>query len=437
MNISIFGLGYVGAVSAGCLTNDGNHVIGVDSNSTKVELIIQGRSPIIEQNLDEYIHNGIRSGKLTATSNVFDAIAQTEMSFVCVGTPSLENGKLDLTYIQRVCKEIGTALGRKSGFHAVVVRSTVFPGTVEHVLIPLLEEYSQKRSGDDFAVAMHPEFMREGSAVSDYYHPAKTIVGETGSTIGDVIESLYSDMDVQLVRTDIKTSEIIKYIDNTWHALKITYANEIGKLCKALSMDSHEVMDIFCHDTKLNISKAYLKPGFAFGGSCLPKDLRALLYQAKGLDLELPVIDSVLTSNALQVDYGVKMILGTENRKIGIMGISFKEGTDDLRESPMVEVVERLLGKGCDIRIFDRNVNLAKLIGANREFILNRIPHISKLLVERPDDVLNHSKTIVIGNNSPEIRDILDRVKPSQIVIDFVRIHSSQSIHGVYDGISW
>ena len=437
MKISIFGMGYVGTVSAACLAKEGHEVIGVDPVRTKVDLINAGRSPIIEVEIGELIASTVKSGRLRATENQDEAIRETELSFVCVGTPSQANGNLDLTYIRRVCELIGRALKNKSTRHTVVIRSTILPGTMRQIVIPVLEEYSGKKAGVDFGVCNNPEFLREGSAVKDFNAPPKTVIGESDRASGDILAALYTKLDAPLIRTDLETAEMVKYVDNSWHALKIGFANEIGNLCKAFSIDAHEVMKIFCEDKKLNISPAYLLPGFAFGGSCLPKDLRALSYKAKMHDLELPIMTSILPSNELQVARGLQLIMGNGHKRIGILGFSFKAGTDDLRESPMIEVIERLLGKGYDLRIFDRNVNIASLVGANRDFILNRIPHISRLMVSSIDAVLEHAETIVIGNKDPDFQDVPKRLRADQRLVDFVRITNRRSENGKYDGICW
>ena len=437
MNISIFGLGYVGAVSAGCLANEGHTVIGVDPVQTKVDLINSGKSPIIEADIGEMIVASAQARKLCATTDLEKAIRGTELSFVCVGTPSQPNGNLDLTYIRRVCEQIGLALKDKSERHVVVIRSTILPGTMHNIVIPVLEETSGKKAGVDFGVCHNPEFLREGSAVKDFNAPPKTVIGELDSSSGDMLAELYAKLDAPLIRTDLKTAEMVKYVDNNWHALKIGFANEIGNLSKAFDVDAHEVMKIFCQDRKLNISPAYLQPGFAFGGSCLPKDLRAMAYQAKQRDLQLPILTSILPSNEMQIARGLQLILETGNRKIGVLGFSFKAGTDDLRESPMIEVIERLIGKGYDLRIYDKNVNIASLVGANRDFILNRIPHISRLMVKRVDTVLEHAQTIVIGNKDPEFQNVLERLREDQAVVDLVRVSSRRSEKGKYDGICW
>lgn len=437
MKISIFGMGYVGAVSAGCLVKDGHEVVGVDPVATKVDLINAGTSPIIEDEIGEIIAQGVADGRLRATSDVQGAMAATEMSFVCVGTPSQTNGNLDLRYIERVCEEIGQALAIKTERHSVVIRSTILPGTMRGVIIPTLEKFSGKTAGVDFDLCNNPEFLREGTAVYDFYNPPKTVIGEMQPGNGDKVAAVYAELDAPLIRTSVETAEMVKYVDNIWHALKIGFANEIGNVCKSHGIDGHEVMDVFCHDRKLNISSAYLKPGFAFGGSCLPKDLRALVYNARSRDLDLPIIGGILPSNENQVARGLSMIMGKPGRKVGILGFSFKAGTDDLRESPMVEVIERLLGKGYDLRIYDRNVQLASLVGANREFILEKIPHISGLMVETVNEVLAHAETVVIGNGDPAFREIPGRLAAGQQLVDFVRIVPEYPEQADCDGICW
>jgi GDP-mannose 6-dehydrogenase len=437
LRVSIFGLGYVGTVSAGCLAHDGHEVIGVDPLPTKVDLINRGQSPIIEAEIGEIVAETVRMGGLRATSDPVEAIRGTELSFVCVGTPSQPNGNLDLRYIRRICEQVGQVLKTKTARHTVVIRSTILPGTMHKVVIPTLEEFSAKKVGIDFGVCNNPEFLREGSAVKDFRNPPKTVIGELDQASGDSLAALYEKLDAPLIRTDLETAEMVKYVDNSWHALKIGFANEIGSVCKSLGLDAHQVMRIFCQDQKLNISTAYLTPGFAFGGSCLPKDLRALSYQAKMHDLHLPILSSILPSNEMQISRGLQLITEKGHTRVGILGFSFKAGTDDLRESPLIEVIERLIGKGYDLRIYDKNVNIASLVGANRDFILNHIPHISKLMVQDVGAVLNHAQTIVIGNKDPEFSGVPARMNEGQFLVDFVRIIEGRSKNGNYNGICW
>jgi len=437
LRISIFGLGYVGTVSAGCLAYDGHEVVGVDPLPTKVDLINRGQSPIIETDIGEILAATAKSARLRATSDPVQAIRETELSFVCVGTPSQANGNLDLRYIRRICEQIGEALKTKTARHTVVIRSTILPGTMRQIVIPTLEEFSGKKAGVDFGVCSNPEFLREGSAVKDFRSPPKTVIGELDPASGDILATLYEKLDAPMVRTNLEAAEMVKYVDNSWHALKIGFANEIGNLSKSLGLDAHEVMKIFCQDRKLNISPAYLLPGFAFGGSCLPKDLRALSYQAKMHDLDLPILTSILPSNEMQISRGLQLIVKRGHTRVGILGFSFKAGTDDLRESPLIEVIERLIGKGYDLRIYDKNVNIASLVGANRDFILNRIPHISKLMVHDIDTVLNHAQTVVIGNKDPDFNRVPKQLHEGQFLVDFVRIIEKGSKNGNYDGICW
>lgn len=437
MKISIMGLGYVGSVSAACLTRNGHTVIGVDTNQTKVDLINSGLTPIIEKDVGEIIRSSVNTNLLSATTKTTDAVRDTGLSIVCVGTPSMLNGNLDLAYVRRVCEQIGIALQDKKQFHIVVIRSTMLPGSMRDVVIPTLENASKMEAGKDFGVCINPEFLREGTAVYDFYHPPKTVIGAIDKATSDVVASLYEGLDAPLIQTDLSTAEMVKYTDNVWHALKIGFANEIGLISKAVGIDGHKVMEIFCSDRKLNLSSNYLKPGFAFGGSCLPKDVRALAYKSKSLDLTLPIINSILHDNERHIRRGVDMITSKGHRRVGILGISFKAGTDDLRESPVVEVIECLLGKGYDLKLYDYNVNMASISGANKDYILNKIPHISRLMVNSMDEVLAHAETVVIGNSSQEFRQVLNKTTREQVVVDFVRISEMRSQEGKYDGICW
>jgi len=437
MKISVLGLGYVGAVSAGCLAHDGHEVIGVDPERSKVDLINAGRSPIIEKDIGGIIAEQVAAGRLRASTDIGSAVRHTDLVLVCVGTPSMPNGGIDLKFIRRVCEQIGTTLKQHHGAPVIVMRSTMLPGTMRDVVIPILEKSSGKKAGEEFGVCINPEFLREGTAVHDYYHPPKTVIGEMNRASGDLLAALYAKMPGPMIRTDIQTAEMVKYADNVWHALKVGFANEIGNICKAVEVDAHRVMDIFCQDRKLNLSPYYLKPGFAFGGSCLPKDVRALLHKAKSLDVSVPILSAILPSNEQQIGRGVQAVIEKGNKEVGILGFSFKAGTDDLRESPMVELVERLLGKGYDLKIYDRNVSLAAIHGANRDFILNRIPHISRLMVDSIDEVLAHGRTLVIGNGAPEFADVPKRVVDGQTIIDFVRVSDSRTVLGVYEGLCW
>lgn len=437
MRISVFGLGYVGAVSAACLARDGHSVVGVDPNETKVGLINSGRSPIIEKGLEELIAAAVARGGLKAVTDARTAIAESELSLVCVGTPSEGNGSLNLRYVRAVCEELGRALRDKGAYHTVVMRSTILPGTMRGTVIPTLEQASGLRAGHDFGVCNNPEFLREGTAIHDYDNPPKTVIGMVDERSGALLTELYAKLPAPLIRTAVETAEMVKYVDNVWHALKVAFANEIGSICKRLDIDSHAVMDIFCQDRKLNISPHYLKPGFAFGGSCLPKDVSALAYEAGRLDLELPVLESIMESNRLHVERALDMIMANGRKKVGILGLSFKAGTDDLRHSPMVDVTERLIGKGYDVRLYDRNVSLSRLIGANREYILSHIPHIARLMVDSLDDIAAFAEVVVVGNTGDEFAGFLPRLRPEQRVIDLVRLKGAGGVPAAYEGIAW
>ena len=436
MKISIFGIGYVGCVSAACFAHAGHDVIGVDVNPTKVDIINSGKSPIVEPQMNELIHDVVKSGKLRAITDSLEAVKASDISLVCVGTPSKPNGSLDLGQVARVCEEIGAALATKDTHHTVVIRSTMLPGSIESVAQPALEKTSGKKAGKDFGVCVNPEFLREGTSVKDFYAPPFTLIGADDEVTANNVGKLYSNIDAPVFTTTIKTAEMVKYVCNCFHALKVSFANEIGNICKALELDSHEVMKVFCADTKLNLSPYYLKPGFAFGGSCLPKDLRAVSYKAKELDVEVPLLSAITTTNKLQVEKALDMVLSTGNKQVGVLGFSFKAGTDDLRESPMVTLIETLLGKGLELVIYDRDVSLARLFGSNKAYIEEEIPHIAKLMRGSIDDVLNAANTIVIGNRSEEFRQIESRLRPDQKVIDLVRLFDRTSGNG-YQGICW
>ncbi len=438
MKVSVFGLGYVGSVSAASFAADGHKVIGVDVNADKAAAVNAGRSPIVEPGLDELLARAVADGWLRATTDTAEAIRESDVSLLCVGTPSRRNGSLDLTYLERVAEQIGTALRDKPSYQVIVVRSTVLPGTTHEIVIPALERTSGKTYGTGFGVSVNPEFLREGTALKDFRKPPLTLVGHNHAADASGTIALYQAIDAPLVSTSIRVAEMMKYTSNTWHALKVCFANEIGNLCKRVGVDSHDVMDIFCRDDKLNLSSYYLKPGFAFGGSCLPKDVRALQYRAKEVDVDLPVISHILPSNSLQIQHAVDEVLDTGKKKVGLLGFSFKAGTDDLRESPMVILAEALLGKGLSLKIYDRNVSMAKLVGSNKEYIENQIPHLSSLLCNTIDEVIVGSDVIVIGNLSTEFGDALTQCRPDQIVIDLVRLPIVGSLlQAEYRGICW
>lgn len=437
LRISIFGLGYVGCVSAACFAKAGHDVIGVDVNPTKVEIINSGKSPIVEQGMNELIAEVVKEGRLVATTDPERGVTESDLSLICVGTPSNPNGSLDLSHVKHVCNEIGLVLKKKETRHIVVIRSTVLPGTVHNTVVPALEEASGKKAGKDFGIGINPEFLREGSSLKDFYAPPFTLIGADDESTAAAVRGLYADVNAQVFVTALKTAEMIKYVCNCFHALKVTFANEIGNICKAAGVDSHEVMDIFCQDTKLNLSSYYLKPGFAFGGSCLPKDLRAINYKAKELDVEVPVLSSILPSNRLQIEKAIDLALRTGKKKVGVLGFSFKAGTDDLRESPMVTLIETLIGKGLQLAIYDRDVSLARLFGANKEYIEREIPHVAQLMRGSMEEVLAESEVLIVGNAADEFRGIESRLKDGQVVIDLVRILSTPINNDSYQGICW
>lgn len=438
MRVSVFGLGYVGCVSAACLAQNGHDVLGLDVNPQKVELVSSGRAPVIEKGLDTLIRKAVQRGRLRVTSDSRAAIHDSDVSMICVGTPSNKNGSLDLQYVENVCREIGTGLADKQGYHVVIVRSTVLPGSTEERFIPLLEQYSGKRAGPDFGVCVNPEFLREGSAVADFYDPGLIIIGELDRRSGEVVEALYVGIKASTLCTAIRTAEMIKYANNAFHALKVTFANEIGVMSKAHGIDGREVMETLCQDTRLNISPAYLRPGFAFGGSCLPKDLRALLYRAKERDLECSLLKAIWTSNQLQIQRGIDLVESTGRKKIGVLGLSFKPGTDDMRESPVVSLVERLIGKGYSLRIHDDRVELGRLIGTNKAFLEREIPHIASLLCSSLEELLEWAEVVVVAHGGAAFRRVPPLIRENQTLIDLVGVaRDDGDVGGAYEGICW
>lgn len=424
MRISIFGLGYVGSVSAACLARNGHDVIGVDPNLQKVDLINRGASPIIEPGLRELLSEFSKNGRVQATTDPAFAVQNSDVSFICVGTPSRENGSLNLDYVRLTCEQIGRTLADKTGFHVIVARSTMLPGTVRSLVIPSLEQFSGKQAGTDFGVSVNPEFLREGTAIYDYDNPPKTVIGATDRLSLALVKSLYEHLSAPLVETPIEVAEAVKYTDNAWHAVKVSFANEIGAICEAAGVDGQAVMDVFCHDLKLNISPAYLRPGLAFGGSCLPKDVRALTHFARSMDVDVPMLAHVLAANERQIERALQRIESHKHKRIGVLGLSFKAGTDDLRESPIVKMVEVLHGRGYEIKIFDPHVSIASVCGANRDYIRGVIPHIHKMLTTDFQEFLEHAQTIVIGNRSPLFRGLLKRTARDRRVIDLVNLMS-------------
>lgn len=439
LSVSIFGLGYVGSVSAACFASMGHKVIGVDVSRAKVEMLDSGRTPIIEARMSELVAEAKRVSRLHATTDATEAVMNSDVSFVCVGTPSLKNGKLDLSHIESVAREIGGAIRQKKSAHVFVLRSTVLPGTTETVVLPILEKESGKKCARDFTVCYNPEFMREGSAVADFLNPPYTILGASDKNHLAPLRELYKDLPVQLYETTIPVAEMVKYFSNCFHALKIGFANEMGTMCKHLGVDAQEVTRIFTSDTKLNISRAYLSPGFAFGGSCLPKDLRAITYKAKELDLKLPVLESLMPSNAVHIDRAVDMVMSTGKKKIAQLGLSFKAGTDDLRESPQVQLIKRLMGEGLEVRVWDEDVSLGRLAGANRQYIEEVIPHIGSVLTSDLGSVMRSAEVVILGNNSASRERLAQYLRPEQTVIDLIHLDRTKRPEGAkaYEGICW
>jgi len=438
-SISIFGLGYVGTVTAACLAHKACNVIGVDSSPGKVGAMGSGRSPIVEPRVAELISEQYSAGRLRATADPEYAVLNSEISFLCVGTPSLRNGKLDLGHIEPVCQEIGKILKKKKEFHLVVLRSTVLPGTAETIVVPTLERTSGKWLGEGFGVCVNPEFMREGTAVADFLEPAITIIGSSDAAHSRCLREVYAWVPGKVFETSFRSAEMVKYVCNTWHAVKVAFANEVGTMAKQMGVDAESVVEIFTADTKLNISTSYLKPGFAFGGSCLPKDVRALNYRAKELDLHLPLLESLMPSNQQHLERAVEMVLATGKKNVGVLGLSFKAATDDLRESPQVQLVKRLLGEGRQIQIWDDNVSLGHLIGSNRQYIEEVIPHIGSLLCSSLEQVIRNAEVVIVGTRGVEKQILAKYLRPGQVVIDLVNLEKSRRLNGpsTYDGICW
>ncbi len=437
MDITIFGMGYVGTVTAACLADDGHTVIGVDPNEFKIETINNGRAPMVESGVDELISRNVQAGRLTATTDSAAAVTASDVIFVCVGTPSRPNGSLDLQFLERACTNIGVALQKADHHVVVVVRSTMLPGTMNDVVIPLLETHSNKRSGRDFGVCVNPEFLREATAVQDFRCPPKIVVGSNDQQTIDVVRPLVERGDAPLAVVPLEIAEMVKYVDNSWHALKVTFANEIGRIAKSFDLDSHQIMDVFFLDDKLNISTSYLTPGMAFGGSCLPKDVRALTHKAREMDIDLPVLHSVTASNQAHLNWARDQVLAHDIEKVSILGLSFKAGTDDLREAPMVDLAEQLIGKGRDVRIYDEHVHIQRLTGANQSYINAHLAHLERLLVDDLDTALKHGELLVVGNKSPAFADLAQVVGPNQLVIDMVRVISDPAPLAGYEGLLW
>ncbi|MCG5497550.1 nucleotide sugar dehydrogenase [Ectothiorhodospira variabilis] len=438
MRIAIFGMGYVGAVSAACLARDGHSVIGVDIDPHKLDLLRRGHSPIVEEGIQELTREVVDAGRLTVTDDVAQAISQTDISFICVGTPSRKNGSQDLVAVDKVAEQIGQALAGVDHYHTVVLRSTVKPGTTLERMKPLLESHSGKTLGQEFGLAFQPEFLREGSSIKDYDNPPFTVVGGDSARTLDQVRPIFEHLPCDFVGTEIGTAEMVKYACNAFHALKIVFANEIGRLSQSLGLDSRDVMHLVTLDRQLNISPAYLRPGFAFGGSCLPKDLRALLHMSKELDTDVPTLGSLIPSNHLQVDHAANFVLETGKRRIGLVGLSFKSGTDDMRESPLVELAERLIGKGLELKIHDPNVQLSRVIGANRRYIEETLPHLASQLMEDCRAMIEASEVIVVGlSDAALVEQVISHAREDQLVIDLVGLKDRTALKARYQGLCW
>jgi GDP-mannose 6-dehydrogenase len=437
MRVAVFGLGYVGSVSAACLAREGHTVVGVDTNESKVRDVNEGRTPVLEPGLAELIAAESAAGRLSATTDAAAAVVASDVSMICVGTPSAPNGSLGLGAVERVARSIGKALAADRR-HTVVVRSTVLPGTTERVVVPELEKASGLQAGTGFGVGVNPEFLREGVAVTDFGDPPKTVIGELDTTSGDAVEALYAGLVAPRFRTSLRVAEMVKYADNAFHALKIAFANEIGTFCRAVGVDSHEVMEVFLADRRLNISEAYLRPGFAFGGSCLPKDLRAVVHAARRADLNLPLLESIIPSNEEHLKRTLDVILGLGRKRVGMLGLAFKPGIDDLRESPLVELAEQLIGKGYDLRIYDPAVSVSRLVGTNREYVAEHLPHLADLLVDTVGEVMEHAEVCVVGTVSSESAHAVAS-SVGLHVIDLVRLADARERRGEerYVGVAW
>lgn len=437
MRISILGAGYVGAVSGACLAELGHDVTVVDVDRAKVDLIANGQAPIVEKGLSEMIASNVASERLTAISDVAEAVATTDVSIVCVGTPSRPNGDLDLQYVEKVCTQIGEAMKAKETKHTVIIRSTMLPGSMRGLVIPTLEASSGMVAKDDFGIAIYPEFLRESTAIDDFFAPAIMLLGVDDPATLEVMREINNGISSKEIVCEIDTAEAVKYANNAWHAVKLTFSNEIGNICKAAGVDGQKVMEIVCEDDRLNISKAYMRPGYAFGGSCLPKDLRALRYKASSLDVRTPLFDATLDANQQQVAKSVNMVTSKGGRKVALLGLAFKSGTDDLRESPLVELAERLLGKGYDLKIYDQNVKLATLRGSNLAHIQAKLSHLSQLMTDDLDALIADSETIIIGNGDKSFIKALENTRADQHIIDLVRVQPGKTSGENYDGICW
>ena len=437
MKISIFGLGYVGAVSAGCLTRDGHTVVGCDIDPAKLDLINQGKTPIIEEGMVDLMKGAAESGRLSATDDAKTAIDTTDVSFVCVGTPTAKGGGQNLTALKRLSEQLGPAIATKDDYHCVVIRSTVIPGTVDSVVKPIIEEHSGKKAGADFGLCFQPEFLREGSSIKDYDNPPFTVVGVSDDRPAALLREVFGNLPCEFVTTNVEAAEMLKFCCNVFHALKITFANEVGRIAQAMEVDGREVMRLLCMDEQLNISKAYLRPGFAFGGSCLPKDTRALTHFARNNDIEVPMLAGIMQSNQVHIEHAVQTVLESKKRNVGMIGLSFKSGTDDLRESPLVTLAERFLGKGLNLEIFDPEVSMARLLGANRRYIEETIPHIGQLLKPNVEEVIRRADVLIVGLSDKTLLDaVYEHNREDHVVLDLVSLDAAR-IKGTVHGACW
>lgn len=438
MKISIFGIGYVGAVSSACLAELGHEVIGVDVAAEKVAMLARGQSPIVEAEIDELIATGVKNGRLTATQDVADAVARTDVSFISVGTPSAPNGSVSMKAVDEVVQTIGRTLAGKSTPHTVVMRSTVPPGTAEERVIPVLERESGRRLGDGLFYYSNPEFLRESTSVRDFHHPPFTLIGAAPGDDAAIVREIYAPIDAPVHVTPYRVAESVKYLSNVYHAVKLAFANEAGAVLAAHGVDAREAFKLFCEDRVLNVSAAYLKPGFAFGGSCLPKDIRSFLALADAKDVPAPFLKQVMPSNQAIIERTYEAIARHGRQRISLFGLAFKQGTDDLRESPFVLLAERLIGKGYDLRIFDRSVEVARLTGSNRSFIDREIPHLERLMVASPAEALDGSRLAVVGHIGKDDRPALLAALADHTIIDLAGIPElKSSAAGAYEGLCW
>ncbi len=439
MKVTLFGLGYVGSVTATCLAARGHDVIGVDTDPGKVAVLASGKSPVVEPGLDELVARVIGSGKLRATTSIAEGLEDSDLSLVCVGTPSGTGGATDLSYVRRVITEIGTQIADSTRPHTVVVRSTVPPGTVDDIVVPLLEEASGRKVGGDLQVAMCPEFLREGSSVTDFFEPPFLVIGGSDEA-ALVLRELFAFLNCTVETVPLRAAESVKYACNAFHAVKVSFANELSRLYRLLDVDARRVMEVFVKDTQLNVSPAYLRPGFAFGGSCLPKDIRSLLYLARMNCVDLPLLESTLATNDMLVrDVAERVLAAVDasgNRRVALLGLSFKHLTDDLRESPNVALAEMLIGKGVDVRVHDPVVNMARLSGANLRYVQAKLPHLQKALHDDPTEALKGAHVAIVSSADAAVVDAVVAADPSVVIDLNGRLAKLEAMAG-YEGVGW